>query len=783
MTAARRIVILVLCAALAGCMSRGDFTKFAIRHRPVPAASVSWDLYKRALEKEQYEEAEKQLRDAIDADREFVRAWRKLQDLQIATFRRAEAIAEAEAEIAKNPESPRGYYLLARVRQGTARKQILDKALDVNPFYGWARMALAMHEEAFQGDGAGLLHAAQATELLPTEPEPWLAVIQSLQSAGQFERLQTVLLRCVSMYGKSEPEFLEILIQFLSTLRRNDSIVNVFSSGDIYKHLPVILGSESAVRALAAAARRGGPRSARADFEEAAEVALAQEDLRPDHEIALCLLLAELSLQSGDITKARSHWERAYLLGERAPRILRLLRLARIITKDYAGAWDLEEALATEFEIVENGGRNPQFENVKEAAKRASENLNDRGAIAKFASAAAEYGWVDEAAELVTQAGFLGAPPQELINLQKRIVTFRRFLSRVRVELEKGVVDSLGLKAGLEPYKKLSKEILGFDALDGSRIEDYFPAGSLLDTKPGAPGLADYFDQFGLELRLGKRVGGPVEAFMMRRVAAKNINNNILGRPYSGREVIGEGTSLFTQIENVSGAFAGATLPGSVVIVLDAVADSARRIEREREAWAAEIAMGRGELWKKEYLPITTARAQRLCIDETLDTSRRLIRKALERDPSPAAPRVLELVRLHEYGHLADADQFLPIAAQVPRIISWLVSGGFSIRSIEARLEMRAELTALCTTKDPEISLASILDHCDRPLANPPHSNGFVELAHDFVREVDRRIHRGELPQIERARPILPQVWKLSPAEIRSVALALAEHEGLVQDQ
>ena len=41
-------------------------------------------------------------------------------------------------------------------------------------------------------------------------------------------------------------------------------------------------------------------------------------------------------------------------------------------------------------------------------------------------------------------------------------------------------------------------------------------------------------------------------------------------------------------------------------------------------------------------------------------------------------------------------------------------------------------------------------------------------------------MERGEFPAIERDHAILPQLWKLSPDEIRSVARSLAEAEGLV---
>jgi hypothetical protein len=153
---------------------------------------------------------------------------------------------------------------------------------------------------------------------------------------------------------------------------------------------------------------------------------------------------------------------------------------------------------------------------------------------------------------------------------------------------------------------------------------------------------------------------------------------------------------------------------------------------------------------------------------------------AFERDPSPAAPRLLEIVRLHEYGHMADAEEFLPLARSLHHVVSWLFSAGFSITAIEARLELRAELAALCATRDPELALAEIVRYAPRRAAQLPHSLGFAELTRRFVDAVAARMDRGELPRLERDKAILPQLWKLSAEELREVARELARDEGLV---
>lgn len=775
----RRITV-ILALATAACVSRGDFAAHASRRRPSTAALESWRFYKESIEKGDLAGAEKNLREAIAEDPEFVRAWRRLQDLQILQFRRGEAVAEAENQIQKNPRSPKGYYLLARLRDGAARKSILQKALDLDYYYGWARQGLAADAEAFSGPGSGLRYAEQAAELLPDETDPWLSVIQSLRTGDNTTRLENVVLACARSFGKEEPRFIEVLVRLLSN-RGGRSYLSVFTSGDILTALPEILQNAGATRSLASAARGGGPRPGREQLEESLAFARTTKTASPELETARCLLAAELALQGGRVTEHRRELERAYELGERSPRVLRALRLARIVTKDYKNAWGVEEEFLQQFGSSLNSGPSPDRDLLSAVSTAASDSPNDPRILLAFARAAARYGWVNEAVELSAQSLQYDPSPVETQNFYKETSGFARFLTKFRRELEHESRASISLTNALDPIRAIAKETLGADAVEGSIIEDHFPIGALLVTKPGAPGLPAIFEQFGLELRLGKRMFGPVEASAIRKTAAREIVGTVLGRPYKGREVVGELSTLFTQIETNSGPFAGATLPGNVWIVLDTISESARSIEDERERMEQDARDGRGELWKSQYLPTVASRAGRLATDETFDLARRLTRRALERDPSPAAPRILEIVRLHEYGHLADAEQLLPFITQIPRAIWWLIDGGFSIRAIESRLERRAELVALCLTNDPELSLAAIVQHCERPLDSPPHSTGFSELAADFAKEMDRFSSEGELPQIRRDLPLLPQAWRLSKEQIRSVALALARREGLVE--
>ncbi|MBI3819687.1 MAG: hypothetical protein HY286_13410 [Planctomycetes bacterium] len=772
----------LLTAALVSCVSRGELAAHALRHRPPGAAAEAWSKYRAAGVAGNIEEAEAQLRTAVGIDPEFVRAWRRLQDIQIITFRRDEAIREAEAGIAKDPNSPRGYYLLARLRDGAARLRLLKKAQDLDPWYGWARQGRSAYDEAFSGPGDGLSYAQDAVDLLPEETDPWLGVIASLRASGDQGRLEFMVRNCAHAFGGTEPVFLELLLRMFAANANRPGVYTIFNQNDVRDNLSIILQNAPATRALALAARAGGTRDAIERLEDALVCARSAGPVAAELEVARCLLAAEIALQSGRVTDEERELSRAHALGEHSIRVVRELRLARIATRDYKGAWSLEEEFLQQFGNAIKSADNGRRDQFAASLYTAANMPGDANVLLSFARAAARNGWLDEAAELAAQTLQLDPTSFEAAEFHKEVRGFRRMITKVRDELEHGSRGSLSLMGALDPFRLITKETLGFDAVEGSETDAHFPIGSLLVSTPGSPGFASIFEKYGLELRLGKRFLGPVEAAAMRRLSTRAIDGEVLGRPYRGLESVGEGWSLFTQIEQNAGPFAGATLPGNVWIILDEIAETAHGIERERIAMADEARAGRADAWKVQILPLAATKAERLAADESFDLARRLTRRAIERDPSPVAPRMLEIVRLHEYGHLADAEQLLPFMSQLPRAIWWLIDGGLSIRNVEARLEWRAELVALCSTRDPELSLAGIVQHCEHPYGLPPHSIGFSKLAASFTREVDSMAADGALPTIDRRFPILPQIWRLSSDEIHKVALVLARREGLVRE-
>lgn len=763
--------------AVAGC-SLSSLERHASRRGPNATAARAMEVAREALIEGDAAAAEGALRAAVEADREYVPPWRILQDLQVASGRRAEALQEALAEHRREPDSARACYLVARVRQGTARRRWLERALERDRWFGWAELGLAGLAEAFDGPGEGLPAAMRALALLPNEPDAWLSAAESAISAGQTRYAWRVLTTGEGRFFHREPAFSTARLRVaLSEMQSGDESAVARVVEELKDRLVVLLVDPAATLALAEAVHSGLPSAQRDRIEDALSTSAARP--RRSARLAAChaWLGAALASASGRNEMARRALEEGAASGRRGSRWMSELRLARARARDYAGAVDAFDAWLSPFLPSAGEAAGARLAALRTAAGRATSEAPDAAGVLEFAREASAAGWIEEALDAAGHAERLGGGA-EAAALVRELDGFRRFAGGVTRSVATAMRRD-GAKASLEgvleSVARRGRRELGFDPTEGTRIETYFPVGALVDTSPGAPGLGRVFDSHGLELRMGRRFFGTVEAYVLRRVASQSRSGSILGRPYEGREVLGEGTSKLTRFEAGGSRIAGATLPGGLFLALDAIAD-----EAEGLAGLAARSPSLDPAVADAELPVPEDDAERVAADEPFDVEARLVATALRRDPSPLAARTLEDVRLHELAHLADVRDYLPVLAHLPNLLSWLVSSGFSFAAIEARLERRAELAALCVSRDPDLLLARILSAGAEPASTPPHSLGFAALAADFVAEVDRR--GAALPAIDRRLAVLPQLWKLSPEEIRSVARALAAQEGLVAD-
>ncbi|MBL8693933.1 MAG: hypothetical protein JNJ88_07510 [Planctomycetes bacterium] len=785
--------VLALAPLAISCASSHDVLIPALRTPPAAQALDLWQKSREMLAVGDVAAAEAALREAIAADPKFVRAHRALQDLMIAQMRRSEAMEEAERAVEREPRSAQALYLLSRLRNGEARRELIHRALAADPSFGWSYLGLSGLAESFEEPGAGVEFARLAALVLPLEVEPLLAwVRQSAQIGFRPETEREWHARAEGLDADSAAASAELALRF--QVFRDVRFPHFPVDELVEKHGEQLLRTAGGCEVLAAAAQRGLGRKS------STTIALRLEEARRKPRSAAlaaeqAALAATLAAVQGRTAAARLEWERAYKNGDRTFATLRALRSARFRDGDFSGALALyREWVLPMLEVLPQPSAREraraELGALEAAVARAAVVPKSAAAKLELARRLLAAGWTEEAAECAAAARPIATEPsvlEECDSLLREARGFRALVAFLRDELRApaGGGEASGLlRASLEPLARESRALIGRDVVEGSRTEIHFPVGALIGAHPGEPGIVSYFEALGYELRLGKRFFGPVEGFSVRRAGESTLSGTVLGRRYEGRLALGEASSLHTRLEALGARFGGATLPESVLLVLDAASDLAAAYDHERAWLDHDRASGRGAL-PAQRLPRVEA-ARRAAADEVGDAPRRLIRRALLRDGSPLAPRVLALVLCHELGHLADATEYVPVLPHIPRVISWLIEAGFSMSTIEGRLEKRAELTALVEGADPEIVLAEILEACEEPAARPPHSIGFADLGREFVEEAHERSVSGSLrlhPGLawDEGAATAPQLWKLAVEEIRDIGRVLADREGILR--
>jgi len=147
-----------------------------------------------------------------------------------------------------------------------------------------------------------------------------------------------------------------------------------------------------------------------------------------------------------------------------------------------------------------------------------------------------------------------------------------------------------------------------------------------------------------------------------------------------------------------------------------------------------------------------------------------------------------ELVRVtgtHEEGHLCDRTRFLPISRHLGAAFVFALECGFSPQRVQEMLEYRAQLTALCDAPDPRVSLAQVLDASEGGLnGSTPHAAGYTLLLEDFLHVFDEELARdpARFPAVDPERTLVHQLHRLTPGELRELALQLARKKRLLRD-
>jgi len=143
---------------------------------------------------------------------------------------------------------------------------------------------------------------------------------------------------------------------------------------------------------------------------------------------------------------------------------------------------------------------------------------------------------------------------------------------------------------------------------------------------------------------------------------------------------------------------------------------------------------------------------------------------------------LIEVVAVHEEGHLCDRTRFLPLTRDPLGMFALAAGEGFSPLGIERRLEYRAELVALACVSDPRLVLVELLEAAEVDTRiETVHAHAYREILADLLAEWNRTLRATPDPRVRLDHYLLHQVHLLGPEELRALALPLARREGLVR--
>jgi hypothetical protein len=320
---------------------------------------------------------------------------------------------------------------------------------------------------------------------------------------------------------------------------------------------------------------------------------------------------------------------------------------------------------------------------------------------------------------------------------------------------------------------EISVRILGTDITRGSRLSIYFPVGAIVDPTSGALGLPAWFERWNRFALLGRRAGGRVEGIVLRTLSRRPVSTSILGRPIEGEAVVGERREISPSFAAGGTDIAGAAVFDGYFLDLDVVRGRAAEIEEI----LSRHAPNRDRILA-DPLPPATTEEEVLSVAEPLALEEKLLLLAAEGEPPRWVDRVLATVELHERAHLADAREFLPLLARLPRVLPVLVRTVVRGTGFEAALEERAELAALAASEDPRVALAGVLATVRTGAGGEPHRSAYRSLLGRLVRRLWRT--GEEYAAVRPDQNLLQQLFRLEEAQLSRLFQDVAREEGLL---
>jgi hypothetical protein len=343
----------------------------------------------------------------------------------------------------------------------------------------------------------------------------------------------------------------------------------------------------------------------------------------------------------------------------------------------------------------------------------------------------------------------------------------------------------------------LSFSAVGRLTVPGERFherDELLGAGSAGEPVPGVSEVLSRLGRMGL---FGDAVGRPPDGTVLQRLWSGPSAGEHLGVPWSGTVIVCEGADADGARSRGLGEVAGAALHEGYWLDIE---PERRRLERwrslEDEVFAELGAAHVRRLCESNVVRIPAQlrgeRGERARLLPVLGAGDRLrLAVIAERAAAGSSVELAELVEvtaIHEEGHLLDRTRFLPLGRNLGLAWGLMARAGLDALGFERRLEFRAQAVALACCPDPRLPLIQLLDSAEVDARRPTvHAAAYTQLLAEFLRALDRRIESGAndsakgdfAPAVDREAYLVHQLHRLTPEEIRTVALSVAESFGL----
>ncbi len=785
-----------------------------------PAASNAFQLARASERGGDREVARTEALRALELEPNWVAPRRFLDDLAREGRWSQERLAEYAERIARNPDDAGAWYLAGRLLGPPHSVEFFERAAEADPNLAWAQ-----HGLAWTGAVRSLDVALQKEKVaLELGRDGWersyfkRALAALLVGAGEVERAAQLLESSLTLEEVDEEERTVLAVQLAQL-----EIARGFGPR-------VRTGEERAIDCITKG--QTTPQETRALISALLDIEGATERR-----------LRELISALGKVdSKDRFEWmAKLYALeapGELALEMIRAsggaerlaleprLRAARFAAGQRAEILaDWLQQLPREALGPEGLPRDMTLRNLVLVARSAEGGGVEQNF--KLGDVLMQAGWFQEARGLAQSLATVDL--DRALELDRRASAGRNLVDRV-VELVRRLDASLAsngpnspdleeLLAEMQPAFDAYRAAVGSVGETPAKLTDsprlrYGPFASIVHPGPrysasdqalGLGQAGKLVEGFAAEwARLGRfavfgeapGVSGP-DGTVLRRLFLKRASGTHLGIEWSGTVAWCEGADLESRPGRRGARIGGAALHEGYWIDVETLRGEVRGWRRllvgelgsgsglERALNSKPLALEHAEV-------LSLAKSDRSALIPLMGESDRLRLAILKQRKESglegdlvSLDELLEATAIHEEGHLCERTRFLPLRRNLWRLLRFFAACGFSPARVEEQLEYRAQLVALCATRDPRIPLADVLSAAEGgPVGITPHAGAYVRLLKDFLIQMERvlsgadaRAGDGVLKDIDRNAFLAHQIHRLDPEEVRAIALELARSE------